>query len=357
MKGRELLIQKLPLGGFAAALRVDGQLEDLLIDPPETDLTPRPGAIYVGQSQRQIKSLGASILDLGHGHAGLLRGTDQPKSGERQIVQVSGYAEPAKAPPLTDRIRLKGRLSILTPGRPGSSVAKSIKCQTRRADLTRLASAAMGDASQGCGVIVRSQALSASDNEIIEEIKEQLVDWARITDAHRTKSIGLLRRAPNAKDYAYIEWSTMDDMHTGGENAFAETGMWEEISALLTARSPLPGGAFIWIEPTHGFVSVDVNTGGDTSPAAALKANLSAVGDLPKQLRLRGLGGQVIVDLAPLAKAHRPRLESALKSSLRKDSIETTVAGWTPLGNLELLRKRDRFPLTTLRSQIDTLKV
>ena len=99
------------------------------------------------------------------------------------------------------------------------------------------------------------------------------------------------------------------------------------------------------VEPTRALVAVDVNTGGDLSPAAALKVNLAAAAELPRQLRLRGLGGQVTIDFAPLARAERPRVERALARALADDGIETTVAGWTPLGHLELQRKRARRPL------------
>ena len=81
---------------------------------------------------------------------------------------------------------------------------------------------------------------------------------------------------------------------------------------------------------------------------AALTANLEAARELPRQLRLRGLGGQVIVDFAPLRKSDRKRIEEALKTAFRRDPIETTLAGWTPLGNFELQRKRERRPLSEL---------
>ena len=67
-------------------------------------------------------------------------------------------------------------------------------------------------------------------------------------------------------------------------------------------------------------VAVDVNTGGDTSPAAGLKANMAALRDLPRQLRLRGLGGQVVVDLAPMAKKDRRPVETELRRALKADA-------------------------------------
>ena len=92
-------------------------------------------------------------------------------------------------------------------------------------------------------------------------------------------------------------------------------------------------------------VAVDINTGGDTSPAAGLKANLAAVKALPRALRLRGLGGQVVVDAAPMPKKDRRQVEQAVRKAFKSDPIETSLVGWTPLGHLELQRKRERLPL------------
>ena len=99
------------------------------------------------------------------------------------------------------------------------------------------------------------------------------------------------------------------------------------------------------IEPTRALVAVDVNTGTDTSPAASLKANIAAARDLPRQLRLRGLGGMVTVDFAPMPKRDRATLEQQLRAAFKGEAAETSLAGWTPLGNYELQRKRDRMPL------------
>ena len=101
----------------------------------------------------------------------------------------------------------------------------------------------------------------------------------------------------------------------------------------------------MFIEATRALVAVDVNTGGDFSFAAGLKANLAAARDLPRQLRLRGLGGQVVIDFAPVGKKDRLSIEQVLTRALRADAIDTNIVGWTPLGHLELQRKRERLPL------------
>jgi hypothetical protein len=95
-------------------------------------------------------------------------------------------------------------------------------------------------------------------------------------------------------------------------------------------------------------VAVDVNTGGDMSLAAGLKANIALARDLPRQLRLRGLGGQITLDLAPMPKKERRGFETVLNRAFRQDGAEVVLAGWTPLGHFEIQKKRDRRPLAQL---------
>ena len=79
---------------------------------------------------------------------------------------------------------------------------------------------------------------------------------------------------------------------------------------------------------------------------------MAAVKELPRQLRLRGLGGQITLDLAPMGKKDRLALEQVLKRALKNDRTETSFVGWTPLGHLELQRKRERIPLQELLAGI-----
>ena len=88
MKGRQILIEPLPAGGHAAALMVDGRLEDLLVDPDPADPAPRPEAIYRAVPARPMKGLGGVIVDLGGGLSGFLRGPSPPAPGRPLLVQV-----------------------------------------------------------------------------------------------------------------------------------------------------------------------------------------------------------------------------------------------------------------------------
>jgi ribonuclease G len=342
MKGRQIRIEPLPTGGHAAALVIDGRLHDLLVDPPDSDPTARPEAIYRAVAGRPMKGMGGAMVDLGSGRTGYLRGIRGFSPGQAVMVQVGTWAEPGKAPPITDRILIRGRTAILTPGAPGRNVARSVRDAAQRDALAALAERAMRGAEPDLGLILRSAATATPPDETEAEIAALRADWTRAQATPGTPA--LLCAAPGAADQAWREWGGPGTDLIERSDALAEAGLWEDIAALLSPRVSL-GEAAMYIEATRALVAVDVNTGGDTSPAAALKANLAAAGDLPRQLRLRGLGGQVTVDFAPLAKAQRRQVEAALTAALRADGIETTLAGWTPLGHLELQRKRARRPL------------
>ena len=341
MRGRQIVIEPLPGGGDAAALVVDGRLADLLIDPATSDATTRPEAIYRAVAARPIKGMGGVMVDLGDGLAGWLRGPKPPAPGRPVLVQVTGWAEPGKAPPVTTRMLLKGRTAILTPGAPGANVARGLRDPTRSEALAALAAAALAGAEDGLGVIVRTAAEHAADDDIAAEIAGLRGEWTALAPSG---SPALVRVAPGAAAEALREWRQPGDAVREAPTALRDAGVWDAVDALRQPAVALGDGSMT-IEPTRALVAVDVNTGRDSSPAAALKANLAAAAELPRQLRLRGLGGQVTVDFAPLARAERPRVERALATALRVDAIETTVIGWTPAGNLELQRKRARRPL------------
>jgi Ribonuclease G/E len=348
VKGRQILVETRPDGGAAAALLVDGRLEDLLIDPDPRDVTPRPEAVHRAVAGRPMKGMGGVILDLGGGATGFLRGARLPAPGARLLVQVSAWAEPGKAPPLSARVTLKGRLAILTPAAPGLNLSRAIPEGEGRDALAALAARAMEGAPADLGLILRSLAAHARPAAVAAEIADLRARWDGLSAAAAAGPAACLAPAPGAAETARRDWRERpDEPAAEGPDALADAGVWEAVAELLRPSVPLGAGALA-VEPTRALVAVDVNTGGDTTPAAALKANLAAARELPRQLRLRGLGGQIAVDFAPLAKTERPRVEAALRAALRLDGIETSLAGWTPLGHLELLRKRARRPLSEL---------
>jgi Ribonuclease G/E len=345
MKGRIVALGEWD-GREAAALLVDGRLEDLLIDPRGDDPL-RPGAILRAVADRPVKGQGGVFAKL-PGGMGFLRQVSGVAPGQRLIVQVTGAAEGGKAAPVSTRVLFKSRLAIVTPGAPGLNISRRIRDDDTRAALQALADAAMRGAAPDHGLILRSACEAADEAEIADDIAA-MRDLAAAVMADLQGPPELLVDAPGAHDLAWRDWADPEpDAVEQGPDVFADLGIDAMIDALRSADVPLPGGGFMALEPTRALVAVDVNTGPDTSPAAGLKANIAAARDLPRQLRLRGLGGQVTVDFAPMPKKDRGTVEQVLRAAFKGEAAETTLAGWTPLGCFELQRKRDRVALEML---------
>lgn len=342
MKGRIVVLDEVQ-GRQAAALLVDGQLEDLLLDPAGDEALP--GAIYRGVADRLMKGQGGVFIKLPEG-SGFLRQTAGISPGARVLVQVTGQAEAGKAVPVTTRLLFKSRYAIATPGAPGRNISRRIKDETVRAELEALAEAAMAGAEEGLGLILRSACDGVDHNEIAADIAA-MRELAETVLADTNGGPELLVEGAGAQETAWRDWAdpAPDDVVTGG---FEDLGVLDMIDALLEPRVELPGEGHMMLEPTRALLAVDVNTGGDTSPAAGLKTNIAAARDLPRQLRLRGLGGQIVVDFAPMPKRDRAVLDQVLRAAFKGEAAETSLVGWTTLGLYELVRKRDRLALADL---------
>lgn len=335
MKGRLILLDH--IGDRAvAALIEDGTLSDLLVEPPAEH--PLPGAIYRAVADRPMKGQGGVILRLPEGRA-YLRQVKGIRPGEELLVQVTGYAEPGKAVPVSARVLFKSRFAIVTPGAPGRNVSRQVREEERRVTLNELA--AEPELPEGAGLIIRSAAETGADAEIAEDIAAVVALAARVLGdpGHGPE---LLVDGPDPHGLAWRDWPTPDTLDDQA-GALDRHGL--DPRDLLRPEAPLPGAGGLFIEPTRALVAVDVNTGNDTSLAAGLKANIAAARALPALLRCRGLGGQVTLDLAPMPKKDRRGFEQVLRAAFRADSVDTVLAGWTPLGMYELQRRRDRLPL------------
>lgn len=336
MKGR-LIAAEVFLGRPAAALFVDGRLEDFIVDAPPGG--PAPGAVFVARGGRPLKGLGAQMVELGEGRRAFLRGPGQIAQGKLGLVQITAFGEGAKAPMATTRIGLRGIHAVLTPGAPGINVSRNIRDAGRIAALKALGAGLKG-LPEDTGLILRSAAAEADDAEIAADLQSLAAALARARAALAAGTPGEVLPPPDPLSALRADWpgpATIDD----APGAFLRAGLDEALRA-LTAPAEAPGALFV--EPTRALVAVDVNTGGDTSPAAGLKANLAAMAELPRRLRILGLGGQVVVDPAPCPKPDRKRITEALTRALKRDPVRTDIAGWTPLGHLELSRQRARYP-------------
>lgn len=341
-RGRILAIEPGPPA--MAALIVDGRLDDLLIDGP-AEAGPSPEEIWRLRVRKVLPRQGGALLKLPGGGEGWLREAPEAREGELVLAEATGRAEPGKAVDFTGRRLHRGRLAILTPLAAGVNVARGLRDREERARLEAAGRAALGDApeSAGWGLILRTAAEGASEAELAAEV-------AALTARERAAAAGgppgRVAPGPDAAARARRDWAADETEAEAG--VFDRLGLWEAIEALRSPRAELGGGAWMAVEPTSALVAVDVNTGGDLSGEAAAAANLAAAAELPRQLRLRGLGGRVAVDFAPLRKTDRRAVEAALTRALGEDPIRTEIAGWTPLGMLELQRKRERRPTAAL---------
>jgi ribonuclease G len=341
MKGRVVVLDEMK-GRQAAALLVDGRLEDFLIDPPGD--APVPGAIYRAIVDRPMKGQGGVFVKLPQG-TGFLRQASGLVPGKAILVQVTGAADDGKAVPVSTRLLFKSRYAILTPGAPGLNISRRIHDEDQRSLLDGLATESMAGARPELGLILRSACAMADPDEISGDIGA-LRDLAEAVLADIAGGPELLVDGAGPHETVWRDWADPPpDEVAEGSGAFEAFGIADLVSQLLAARVPFAGGGHMSIEPTRAIVAIDVNTGADTSPAASLKANIAAARDLPRQLRLRGLGGQIVVDFAPMPKRDRATLEQVLRAAFKGEGSETSLAGWTTLGLYELVRKRDRLPL------------
>lgn len=336
MKGRMIALDHIQ-GREAAALMVDGRLDDLLIDAD----VPRPGTIYRAIADRPLKGQGGMILKTPDGSAFLRHGKGLAP-GAVMLVQVTGYAEDGKAIPVTQKVLFKSRFAIVTPDAPGRNISRSIKDDELRERLASIAHEAMED--REYGLILRSSCAHADQEDIAEDITA-MVDLAdQILAETDSSEPELLLEGDGPHVVAWREWTAKATVETA-EGSFDDNGVLDAIENLQMADVSLGTSGTMYIEPTRALVAVDVNTGNDNSMAAGLKANLVVAKELPRQLRTRGLGGQIVLDLAPMPKKDRRIFESALRGALKNDAIDTALVGWTPLGHFELQRKRERLDL------------
>jgi Ribonuclease G/E len=338
MKGKQVVLGHIGDAKVAALLE-DGKLQDVLVE----DLSRLPlGSILRAVVDRPVKGIGGVMLRLPHG-TGFLKKAKGLAPGQTITVQTSGFAEAGKADPVNQRFIFKSRYAIVTPDQPGLNVSRQIRDDDLRDDLTVLAKSGMEGSNMG--LIIRSSAALADMGDVAEDIQTMRASAEAISvEAGLGPEVLLEGDDPHVQ--AWREWSDVSDILTGPDDLEA-SGALDQIEAAQGAWVTLGSGG-MFVEQTRAMATVDINTGADLSPAAALKVNLAAVQDLPRQLRLRGYSGQIAIDFAPMTKRDRKPIEVALRAALRTCSVATEFVGWTPLGHGELKRKRERAVLNDL---------
>jgi len=330
------------VGSGMAGLLVDGRLVDLMVDPASDDPRPRPEAIYRGILERPLKGMHGAILRLPDDQKAFLKDAKGLSPGTPIVVQVSTFADEGKAAPVARKLLFKSRYAIVTPANPGINVARSIRDEEERERLLEIAHGCLDDGDEG--LILRSACENEDSDTISSDIANMLEMCRTVLADGDGTSPELLLDAPSAAVRAWRDWDEPDQVENA-VGSFERSGILDYMDEALLDRAELGNSAWISVEPTRALVAIDVNSGGDFSPGAALKTNLAACKEVSRQLLLRGLGGQVLIDFAPVNKKDRVKIEAALRAALRRDGVDTIIAGWTPLGNLELQRKRERFSL------------
>jgi ribonuclease G len=236
----------------------------------------------------------------------------------------------------------KSRYAIVTPEAPGLNISRSIRDEEERDRLLEIAHDEM-DGSP-FGLILRSSCAGADADDIAEDVAATLATAQQVMQDDGTGQ-EKLTEGDGPHTLAWREWAEPAEVVTepGG---FDDHGVLDALETAQGTAEPLSGGGHLYIEPTRALVAVDVNTGSDSSMAAGLRANMACARTLPRALRVRGLGGQITLDLAPMPKKDRRGFETALRAAFRADGEETALVGWTPLGHFELQRKRGRAPLS-----------
>lgn len=339
-------------GVILAAQLCDGRPTDLLAEPVAAPgLT---GTVFIGRVARADRRAGIVFVEIGTARQAALPlpGSHQAwREGDTILVQATGEPREDKGPPVTTDLTLPGRFLLRTPSRPGLSLSKrlgkDLRWRLSQALTTRI----------GEGWTVRTAAAIAAEDLVLAEAERLEAIWQaiagripappgvvhpafgvaarmvldhpeatviRIGDAGLCRSLqGWLRRfAPDLMPLLVQE----------------PTAIADEVPALLAPEVGLPSGGSLVIEPTRALVAVDVNTGASRD---ARVTNLEAAAALPCQLRLRNLGGLVVVDFIPAGRQGRAQALKRLAEGLASDPAQVRLAErFTGLGLAELTRQR-----------------
>ncbi|MBL8807900.1 MAG: ribonuclease E/G [Rhodospirillales bacterium] len=350
-------------GGTLLAVAVaGGQAVDIAREPLDRRLAP--GSVHAARVARIVPNVGA-ILDLEGGLSALLdiSGSRVPAQGEILRVQIVEPPAGDKLARAAARVSLAGRYALVAPGGKGASISKRTAAPRREAlqglagrlhvegeGLVLRAAAAYADAADVEAEVARLRALAAglsagnsprlllADDPfaaIVRALAPQDAP-AIVCGRHETANaarLGLKTLFPELAGQVVHQ--------RDGGAVFERHGVSDTLGLLEGARIDLPGGAWLSIEPTAALVAVDVNLGAST--ADPVTVDVAAAREVARQLRLRDLGGLVVVDFLRLSKpGERARLVEALKRATASDRRRVDVLGYTAGGTIELTRARSR---------------
>lgn len=359
------------------AILEDGRLADLFVERMWE--RQKAGEIYKARVESVLPGIHASFVNLGDGRNAFLylndaRGIDLRPNLEL-LVQVSKTARKNKGARVTSRISLPGRYMVLVPNGKEAGVSKRIQDEDERKRLKAIARELRGD---DYGIIVRTAAEGVDDESLAHDLEALLALWREIEHNGGVQSapcllyrdLGLLGRVlrdeltdsvseiivDGEEEYESVKNNlslfTGDDspevsLYGGSLPLFDFYGIEKEIEAALERKVWLKSGAYLIIDYTEALTVIDVNTGkfiGMTDLRhTVLDTNLEAAGEIARQLRLRAIGGIVVIDFIDMDyEEDREALLARLEEVFQNDRYRARIFGVSRLGLVEITRKRAR---------------
>lgn len=394
----EILVN-VEVGETRAAQLEDGILQDIHIQRDAAASVV--GNIYLGRVQRVLAGMQAAFVDVGLQRAGFLqisdmaqRPTDDQDSpppiqqrlnaGDRMMVQVSKDAIGTKGARLTTELALPSRFLVHMPLSSRIGVSARIDNEAERERLTTMVRRIRDELGLTGGFIVRTVGDGASPEALAADMRFLDTVWRDISIqatavAPETLLYGdlplpirMLRDllTSNVAEVIIDDEAAWQEMtaftarfapeftdctrhYTEATPLFAQYGIDEAIERALLPKVPLKSGGFLLIEQTEALVSVDVNTGGYVGTRSleqtVLRTNIEAAHTVARQLRLRNLGGIVVIDFIDMVGSnHKEQVLAALQTALDSDPAKSSVGTVSPLGLVEVTRKRTRESLEQL---------
>jgi ribonuclease E len=349
------------------------------------------GNVYLGRIQNVLPGMEAAFVDIGRGRNGVLyagevnyspedlEGGRPPrieqvlKSGQAVMVQVTKDPMGGKGARLTAQVSLPGRFLVLAPDQDVSGISRRLSDDARR----RLKAILNKVKPKGHGVIVRTAAEGASEEEITHDLERLIALWEQTQKtAKKVKAPAELYEEPELtvrvvrdlftdeefrglvtdsdrvfdKVMEYVRDVAPDleskiTLHRGPLSAFEEYRIVEQIHKALDRKVWLPSGGYLIIEQTEAMTIVDVNTGkavGKTNlEETVLTTNLEAAREVARQLRLRDIGGIIVIDFIDLLlEQNKRKVEDTMREALAIDKTRSQVFEIGPLGIMQITRKR-----------------
>lgn len=379
------------------AIVEDGHLVELDIETAGREQTR--GNIYKGAIVRVEPGLQAAFVDIGMKKLGFLQmGEIHPdnwkwrdditeeqrnrrpriqeilRRGQELIVQVEKGEREGKGAALTTYISLPGRYMVLMPGSDSCGISRKVENEGDRKKIKEMV--AELDIPEGYGYIIRTEALGKRKTELAKDLNYLIKLSESIKErAGEFKAPALIYQESDLvirtiRDYfsADIEEVLVDSkdvykqaraffkdvmpkhekivkLHLEKRPIFAKYQLEEQIDLIYEKKVPLKSGGSIVIEPTEALVSIDVNSGKSTGEKGvedtAFKTNMEAAEEVARQLRLRDLGGLIIIDFIDMRdRKHKAEVEKTLKNALKADKARVCVDKISQFGLLEMSRQR-----------------